>query len=339
MNGGSNFMDEHLKNLIEGYKQTDWKALLKEDLGKYHLKELQPDLNFIKDFFDFAIQNINFLNRNRQNQLCNDFLMRFQNVKNNIKSHTDTSQNQNIIGQVSNLKDIIINQGHPIFWAIDCQKKHGKTLDDPKGDIKKYKSAREEIEAELKKMKQTQSHLLQIQSQLSEQTIREEASRYGDFFNKESRKASFWAWIFGILLTLVSIGVCFLSYNFLKIDPEITVNNIPELILKGNLINNFFIFTMIILFITVLRREYLALRHQRILNKHRSNALYSHKEILSSIEKTASESDKEISNAILLELTKAMFNPQDTGFVKDQKNASSDNRIVEISKSLFNSKE
>ena len=80
----------------------------------------------------------------------------------------------------------------------------------------------------------------------------------------------------------------------------------------------------------------MALKHQYTLNRHRHNALSSHKEILSSIEKTASESDKEISNAILLELTKSMFSPQKTGFIKDQKDTSSENRVVEISKSLFN---
>ena len=31
-----------------------------------------------------------------------------------------------------------------------------------------------------------------------------------------------------------------------------------------------------------------------------------------------------------------MFSPQGTGFLKDQKNASSESRIIETSKSLFN---
>ena len=91
--------------------------------------------------------------------------------------------------------------------------------------------------------------------------------------------------------------------------------------------------------LSVIKREYLALRHQFTLNTHRHNALSSHKEILSSIKKTANESDREISNAVLLELTKAMFGSQDTGFIKDQKHTS-DSKVVEISKSIFsNSKD
>ena len=76
--------------------------------------------------------------------------------------------------------------------------------------------------------------------------------------------------------------------------------------------------------------------YQYTLNKHRHNAINSHNELLDPILKTENESDKEISNAMLLELTKAIFSPQDTGFVKDQKNNSSENKIIEISKSLFN---
>ena len=63
------------------------------------------------------------------------------------------------------------------------------------------------------------------------------------------------------------------------------------------------------------------------------------KSLIDDYKETANESDREISNAVLLELTKAMFGSQDTGFIKDQK-YTSDSKVVEISKSLFsNSKD
>ena len=92
--------------------------------------------------------------------------------------------------------------------------------------------------------------------------------------------------------------------------------------------------SVIFIIISVLKNEYLAQRHQHILNQHRHNALDSHKEILDAIQKTESESDKEIANAILLELTKAMFSPQDTGFMKNSKNPSQ-SQVIEVSKSLL----
>ena len=46
-----------------------------------------------------------------------------------------------------------------------------------------------------------------------------------------------------------------------------------------------------------------------------------------------------MANTILLELTKAMFNPQDTGFVKNQKSSSVGDRVIEISKPIFKTSE
>ena len=47
----------------------------------------------------------------------------------------------------------------------------------------------------------------------------------------------------------------------------------------------------------------------------------------------------QIANAILLELTKAMFNSQDTGFVKNQKSSFAGDRVIEISKPIFKAPE
>jgi len=48
------------------------------------------------------------------------------------------------------------------------------------------------------------------------------------------------------------------------------------------------------------------------LNIQRQNALNSHKQILDSIIATQSENEKEIRNAILLELTRAIFDTKET---------------------------
>ena len=45
-------MNEQLKQYIESYKKTDWKVLLQENHGDYHLKEIKPHLDVIKNFID-----------------------------------------------------------------------------------------------------------------------------------------------------------------------------------------------------------------------------------------------------------------------------------------------
>jgi hypothetical protein len=58
------------------------------------------------------------------------------------------------------------------------------------------------------------------------------------------------------------------------------------------------------------------------LNTQRQNALNSHKKILDSVQATDSENEKEIRNAILLELTKAIFENKDTGYIKQKEDHS-----------------
>ena len=321
-------MNEQLKELIEDYQQTDWDALLKEDLGKYHLRELKPYLDVIKVFLDLVVQNIDLLTESLKRQ-ASYFLKEFKVTKDQIHNHKDTSQNQGIIHQVIRMKNIVLDRGGNFSWAFQIQK---KLEDDPQEVIQKYKQARQRLDEELREFKKKRSGL-------SEQAIREEVSRYGDFFYEEAEKNKNLSIGYGVGLVVFSIFAMAGSYWFFYFDSNITINNIPELIVKGNLINKLFIFTIIFFIITTITKEYLALRHQYSVNRHRHKVLSSHKEILNSIEKTASESDKEISNAILLELTKSMFNPQDTGFIKNQKETSSENKVIEISRSLFNTKE
>ena len=323
-------MNEQLKSLIEDYKKTKWPDLLRTDLGEHNLKEIKPYLDFAKNFIDPLVENPGKLSVNLQNHLI-QLLSQFIQWRGTIKAHTDTRQNQVVVNNISGFKDWILDNFSNLRIALDIQDRYSsdQVFTKPEADLKQYISARKTIEQELKKIKQTQS-------QLSEQMVKSEAKFYGDFFNKEANKNKKLSTLFGVVFLLFSVFSCWFAYCFLKFDQNITADNVVELLIKGDVINKIFIFSVILLVISVIRREYLALRHQFTLNRHRQNALNSHKEILESIIKTEDKSDKDISNAILLELTKSMFSPQDTGLVKDQKSTASDSKIVEISKSLVN---
>ena len=322
-------MNEQLKSLIEDYKKTNWSDLLRQDLGEHNLKEIKPYLDFAKNFIDPLVENPDKLSANLQNHLI-QLLGQFIQWRETIKAHADTRQNQVVVNNISGFKDWILDNFSNLRMALDIQDRYSsdQVFTKPEMELKQYISARKTIEHELKKIKQTQS-------QLSEQMVKSEAKFYGDFFNREANKNKILSIIFGGVFLLFSIASCWLAYSFLKFDQNITANNFVELLIKGDVINKVFIFSVILIVISLIKKEYLALRHQFALNTHRQNALNSHKEILNSILGTENESDKEISNAVLLELTRSMFSPQDTGLVKDQKNTASDSKIVEISKSLF----
>ena len=321
-------MTKELKELIEDYKKTNWNSLLRENMGDYHLKEIKPHLDFIRNFFNELINNHYFESSYQSYEgILENCFRDFKDTKILLKDYRDGGQKQNVINKVVNCKNNIFQLLSPLLHLLTFQNDSNRDVNRPK-EIVKYSKALKEIEQELKKVRQ-------LQSQYAEQTTRAEASRYGDFFKKEAEKNKRLSKYIGGLFLIFSVVACWFTYCFLTLDANIEANSIVELFIKGNILNKVFIFSIIFLIISVIRREYLALRHQFTLNTHRHNALSSHKEILNSIKGTANQSDKEISNAVLLELTKSMFSPQDTGFIKDQKNTSSESKVVEISKSLF----
>ena len=331
-----------MKDLIDSYKKIKWKDLLREDLGKHSLKELKPHLDFIKNFMDFVIDHHHLLSESQQHTL-EDWLSRLNNLVESIKQHKDIGKNLELINIVTTFKGDLNTIIGPLHDSIRREKAYNPNLtEQPEGDLEKYRSIQKEIK-EIKEFKEAlikkQGELDQKESQLSEAQIKKETQLYGDFFGKEAKRnknSSFW---FGGALLVCSIGFALFAYCYFQVDPNINANSFAELLIKGNVLNNVFIFAIFFLILSTLRKEYLALRHQFTLNRHRQNALNSHKEILTSIKKTKNESDTEISNAILLELTKSMFDPQDTGFVRDQKGSTGDSKIIEISKSLFRSKD
>ncbi len=320
-------MNEHLKTLIEDYRQTNWKALLKEDLGKYHLKEIEPHLDFIKKIIDRIIDSP-YLGSLLQSQNCQnllqDLLQTFLQHRNQIADNKDANQNQQIVSNISLFKSYIAENFHSLFAALDIYEKSqpAEPLATDKESLL-FKETQKEI-----------SKIKQIQSQLAEQAVKSEASRYGDFFKDEAEKNKKLSKKFGIAIIVCSIAAIVFAHWLFRFDQNIETSSFAELLIKGDMINKIFIFSVILFAISLIRKEYLALRHQFTLNTHRHNALSSHKNISDAIEKTGSAPDKEISDAILLELAKAMFSPQDTGFVKSQPAAASGNRIIEISKSL-----
>lgn len=336
-------MDATLKQYIDNYNSTNWESLLREDLGKHHLKEIKPDLDYIKFHIDSLVSNINKFSPNQLGGLTN-FLNFFIGLKKRILDNRDTGQNQTLIEEVSNLKQVMLDYCQRLFLELNLQDQFhsiknlkGMNLKDKTGFLlsentaKLTKQWKESLQNELKEVKKLHSSFKDLQAE-------REASKFGDIFTKEAKKNGWWSVVAGVVLLLFSVFACWLAYEVLKFNEENEFESFIDLLIKGGLIYKAFIFSIILIIISLLRKEYLALRHQYTLNKHRQNSINSHKEIVASIQETATENEKEISNAILLEVTKAIFSHQDTGFVKDQKDASSENRVIEISKSLLSPK-
>ena len=313
----SNFYDD-FKEDIKNYNQTDWKALLRKDLAGDHLVELKPHLDIIKTFFDLCITNQVSLSFKQQSKL-KELLIEFEEKKRTIMNHNIIYTNRDIVDSVIQFKDYVIDSLSSICQFLFVKENIEKMSKDDKYN-KKFSS----ISEELKK----------TQNQVANLTLSKVASSYGDIFKKQANSNKTLSKKFGVLFYTASLLSCVVVYCFFQFDDTVQSSYAFELIIKSNLINKVFVFSIMLLIISSLRREYLALRHQFTLNTHRQNGIESHKAILDSVKETQDKKDIEISNAILLELTKAIFDPQETGFVKAQ-SSSYGNKIIEISKSAL----
>ncbi len=73
-------------SLLKEYKSIDWEALLREDLGEYHLKELKPHLDYIKSAVNNIISDHKNRSEDQQNSLTN-LLTECLNIRDMIKDH------------------------------------------------------------------------------------------------------------------------------------------------------------------------------------------------------------------------------------------------------------
>ena len=316
-----------IESIIKKFEEINWDELLRRDLQSHHLMELKPHLDFIKGCFKklITLYREDILNTSGSQESLFRSLDEFLSIENKILSFSDINEKIGLIKTVKNFKNDLLQENESTINFL--RNRDYLTLG--------FKEERK-YEKDKKEMKEVIETGKKLISQLQSETVKGEASQYGNFFNKEAKenKQKYkWYMVFLILSILVSLSG---TYCYLGFDQKIEAINLPALIIKGNVINKVFIFSIMFLFITLLVRQYLAMRHQHTLNKHRHNSLSSHKEILSSIKETQNESDKEIANAILLELTKSMFTPHDTGFVKNPINSSSRNQVFEVTKSFLN---
>ena len=285
-------MNEQLKQYIESYKKTDWKVLLQENHGDYHLKEIKPHLDVIKNFIDDLLKNISSLSDAQQNTL-NGLFENFENHKNQIINYQGKGQRDTIIHNIVGFKSWMIEYYYKLVVFLDIQNKYSdidRDLKHGKSDklftpTKKEKWLKEWEKSAEEKLNKEMIKVQQLQSQLKERTTQEEASRYGEFFKKCAEKNKKLSVKFQYRFFSICALLALIAYDFLKFDQSIEAKNLIELLIKGDVINKVFILSVALIVISTIRREYLALRHQFTLNEHRSNAINSHKEILKSYTK------------------------------------------------------
>lgn len=304
------------ESIKKHYLQIDWNKLLRKDLGEYSLEEIKPHLDRIKKIFDdilnyVDIDKISLLFTQKVSNQLQDFINFSSQIVNNFK---DIGQREAILNQIK-------NKEYEIFSTLSSIYNYIQAFDPSKDKQLKelVKNSEERIKKLDEELDKTEKLLIDAQKKATESKVLE----YGSFFGNEAKEnklrasKNFWIMIGSIVLTTI-FAIFFLQTISFTINQKLNFwENLLTTVNSQNILIKFVILSLGGYLITHFSKVYSAEKHLYNLNIQRQNALNSHKQILDSIISTESENEKEIRNAILLELTKAIFENNDTGYIKN----------------------
>jgi NADH:ubiquinone oxidoreductase subunit 3 (subunit A) len=314
--------------VLERFEKVDWKGLLREDLGDSgNLKEASSNLDRLKDIFDSLLENpvlSDIPNHERTFEtILNNFLDFCDGI---LVNYTDTTQKTQKIADIRQKEEEVINQLSPILNYV-------RFLDP--GNQKKV----QELEKTLKEAGKLITDV-KIKSEESKKIAeKQEVSKYGKAFEDMAKKngksaiRNFIAMLLFLVITVVFACLFLWGGTFSIIEEGATLGfweNIWNNIITQNIVLKFFVLSAGGYLVSHFSRNFSAEKHLYYLNTHRQNALDSHQRILDSVsETTIGENDIETQNAILLQVTKTMFEFQDTGYLKGGNSPVPTTQIVE----------
>jgi hypothetical protein len=161
--------------------------------------------------------------------------------------------------------------------------------------------------------------------------IVEYAKIFMDESESASKSAGKWFWgTLGAIVFTITVGII-LFFSFTPAVPVATEMSTSVLVLRG--LSKFVLLSFLVGVVVWCSRVYRAYLHNSIVNKHRANAL----NVFDAFSRAAG-GDLQTKHAVLLQATSAIFSPQNSGFIPDEKDLSTSPQIIEIFKSMADSK-
>lgn len=157
-------------------------------------------------------------------------------------------------------------------------------------------------------------------------------SRYSNIFIDEANQFKINARIWLVATIILLVIIPFLSFNFNKCyDLGVAPKDFD---LINYSLTKILILTALFYGISITMRNFKANKHNEVTNKHRHNALVTFDVFI----KSADENDIQTKNAILMEVCRTIFASQQTGYLNNEGESESPNKIIEIIKSTTSNK-
>ena len=321
------------QDVLDKYKELDWKKLLREDLGDSgKLNEIEPSLQRMKSVFERMISYQSTLEQvPTYERTFESVLTQFIEACNTqiLTSYSDVTQRQTKLANIRQMEESYISQLSPVFNYLQFV--------DPANNTKQQELEKgtKEIEARLKDVDSLTKKVqkaLEVSGSIAEG---QEVELYGNEFEtmaKEnkvaSQKSQVLMFIFIFLTTFVACIFVFGKQVMLQ-EGSGFIQRFWNTILEQNVLMKLFLISAGGYLVAHFSRNYSAEMNMYYMNKHRQLALNSHQRILDAVRKTETDNESETKNAILLQVAKTMFDIQESGYLKNGNNPIPTTQIVE----------
>jgi len=232
----------------------------------------------------------------------------------NFDPNTQSGERQNFITNIRGAYETYYESIFSVLMFVRLQKINPSEIE------QKAKVKLEEINNYYKKSQDNFSEIDDILTKSRQAAGKTGISKYASYFDddaKEYKKISK-LWFGGIIaMSLAVAGWGTVLMFWIKTGSEI-----GEAIQYS--IAKFVVLSALFYILVWVTKNYNALRHNYIVNKHRANSLNSFETFVKST------SDDATKDAVLLQATQSIFNPQSTGYDNKDVDSDTSNKFIEI---------
>lgn len=340
--------------ILTKYRAVDIATLEQKDkLGQYHFGDILPELIGFKKFLDEMIaleslaEDITPVIPGQIHSFINhwvQFCTRIQGYNLAQDAQSNFAQRNAIINELRTWWNNAItgSQNNNFFHVYHILRTFSKS--DPEKERKEYLKLLGELQS-------TKGGFDNLVNELKQKASEHTVSSYAQIFAEQSSQHSKFTfsklfpfihigkaqlWLIAAVVSAFILTVVLYNINSqLPTETILTNDKTGEKIIHyetGNIIARILIISLIIFTVSFAFKQYNVNMHLHTMNKHRQNALNSFQLFLESI-----KDDANTRNALMLHLSKAIYEQGRTGYLNDKSNTSSSGpSVIEMTKFFEN---
>jgi len=320
---------EALSKNLDVISKTQVEDLIRPELGgelnfESGRETFSRNLKLFKDLSNCNLENIPVATLEQLNSKVGDFITRMKKVKDFSANQTSpVNVRDSIVKEFQNQYQTYFTSIHPIIsYSIRKGTDFEKLENQAKETVKKLIDIQSKFQEDVNsKLKESESILNKIRDAAANVGVAQHSSHF-EIEAGENYEASikwFWGTIFMAILTIGwGIGSVFLYPN---IDDTAKIIQF--------VVSKIIILSALYYGLVWSAKNFKALRHNYIVNKHRQNALKTFETFVK-----AAGDDMQTKNAVLLQATYSIFSSQNSGYNSVDPDSENPNKIVEIIKNV-----